>query len=352
MQVLKNVLLAPYTSLGCGGVAETLVVVKDAGELTEALEQFSNQKITVLGFGTNSLVSDNGVAGTTLLTQGGEIVEHGEVVVADAGVWWDDLVTYVLQRKQWGIELMSGIPSSVGGAVMGNIAAYGQQVSDTLCWIEVYNVSRHEISKINVTDIDFSYRRSSLQQQPELIILRAAFKLSRELTTPLAYASAASIAEEMKLDPGDLSQRRNIIMEARKRAGSLYDPADKNPEHTAGSFFKNPDIDQSQVQAIAEHDETGKSLQLLLDQNKIHGGSTSRVSAAHVLLAAGFHRGQAWGGVRLHPDHILKIENFNGASAQEVYDVAQLIITEVKTKLGIVLEPEVKFIGEFKKGAN
>ena len=85
----------------------------------------------------------------------------------------------------------------------------------------------------------------------------------------------------------------------------------------------------------------------LLRQNIIHGGDKSRVSAAHVLLAAGFARGQTWGNVRLHPDHILKIENIGNASAQEIYDVVQNIISTVQQKLGITLEPEVRFLGDF-----
>ena len=85
----------------------------------------------------------------------------------------------------------------------------------------------------------------------------------------------------------------------------------------------------------------------LLRQNQIHGGSSVRVSAAHVLLAAGFRRGQTWKNVRLHPDHILKIENIGQASAQEIYQVVQEIIGTVKDRLGIDLEPEVRFLGQF-----
>jgi UDP-N-acetylmuramate dehydrogenase len=66
-----------------------------------------------------------------------------------------------------------------------------------------------------------------------------------------------------------------------------------------------------------------------------------------VLLAAGFKRGQSWGKVRLHPDHILKIENTGGASAQDIYNVVQEVVATVRQKLSIELEPEVRFIGYF-----
>ncbi len=84
-----------------------------------------------------------------------------------------------------------------------------------------------------------------------------------------------------------------------------------------------------------------------MQQNKIHGGDQARVSASHVLLAAGFKRGQNWGPVRLHPEHVLKLENIKGASAQQIFDVAMEIINVVQQKLAIALESEVKFLGEF-----
>lgn len=347
MQIQKNIPLAQFTSLGCGGPAKSLVVVESTDELLIALEELTDPNVTVLGFGTNSLISDKGIEGTVILTKGGAITQVGSLLVADAGVWWDDLVQHALAKNLWGVELTSGIPSSVGGAVMGNIAAYGQQVSDTLEWIDIYKLDTKKTERIMAQDIEFDYRSSSLQQQNKLVILQAAFRLSKDVTTPLAYASALTVAEEQRLNSDDLQQRRLIVLEARRRAGSLYDTADSNTSKTAGSFFKNPLVDQAQAEIIAQHDETAKSLQLLLDQNKIHGGHTRRSSAAHVLLAAGFKRGQTWGNVRLHPEHILKIENISGATAQEIYDVAQLIINQVKERLGITLEPEVKFIGTF-----
>jgi UDP-N-acetylmuramate dehydrogenase len=135
-------------------------------------------------------------------------------------------------------------------------------------------------------------------------------------------------------------------MEARRRAGSLL-LAPGIGHFTAGSFFKNPLVDESQVKSILSHEESAISREQLLRQNVIHGGSQTRVSAAHVLLAAGYKRGQTWGEVRLHPDHILKVENVGNATASQIYDVVMDIIFTVKNKLDITLEPEVRFLGEF-----
>lgn len=349
MNLQQRVPLGAYTSFGCGGPAEELARCGSHAEIKQALQlRQQSGPVWILGYGTNVLISDEGLPGLTLVYRGGQIsFEKDDLLVAEGGAWWDKLVQTALGRGLWGLELTSGIPSSVGAAVTGNIAAYGQQISDRLSWAETVDVQSQEVKRLPASSIDFSYRRSSLQTDPQPLVLRAAFSLSGKSTTKLAYASALKVADELKLDPRDLQARRQIIMETRRQAGSLYDPDQPNPEHTAGSFFKNPHVTLQQAEQIAGYDETGKTLEQLLEQNKIHGGTTHRVSAAHVLLAAGFARGQQWGQVRLHPDHILKIQNLGGARSQDIYNVAQQIIQTVQDKLLITLEPEVKFLGSF-----
>jgi len=345
MKILKNRALSDYTSLGTGGPAERLLICETSDELRQVLSE-THTKLWVLGYGTNVLVSDKGLPGHTVMTQGGSAnFKNGQVVV-DAGMWWDDLVLAAIENGHWGIELMSGIPSSVGAAVYGNIAAYGQQVFDTLQWVEVYDISQKTIQRIDARDIQRDYRSTSLQQQHDYIILRACFSLSDSPTGDVSYTSALTAAAEIGVETDTLSGRRAAIMKAREQAGSLYMPH-HNDAKTAGSFFKNPLVEPDQAKLVASYDETGKSLERLLNQNKLHGGNALRVSAAHVLLAAGFKRGQSWGAVRLHPQHVLKLENSGGATSQEIYDVAQHIMQVIQTELNINLEPEVKFLGHF-----
>ncbi len=348
MKVQDQVTLAPYTSLHCGGIAERVIFCTSLADVREVLSSVNSTPLWILGYGTNVLISDKGLPGTTLLLHGGEINRENDMLIADAGAWWDDVVRTSIEHELWGIELMSGIPGSVGAAVSGNIAAYGQQAASTLAWIEILDTSLKTLRKMSVAEIMFDYRSSSLQDNPELIITRAAFKLSRAETTPLTYESARVAAVKLNLNVEDLTDRREIILEARRRAGSLYLPTDPTAQYTAGSFFKNPLVSAEQALQLASFDETGKSLERIMKQNQVHGGTSKRVSAAHVLLAAGFSRGQTWGNVRLHPKHVLKLENTGGATAQEIYTVAQEIIQTVKQKLEITLEPEVKFLGDFK----
>lgn len=346
MKTLLHEPLASYTSLRVGGPAEKLVVVETRDEIIAALNE-ANEPLWLLGYGCNVLVSDRGLPGTTILWRGGDITVEDYQIIADAGVWWDDVVQSAQEHNLWGLELLSQIPSSTGGAVFGNIAAYGGQVSDTLSWIELYNTETRETHQYTADEFEFSYRKSSLQNQPELVILRAGFMLSASPVHELKYESALALAREKNFNPNDLRERREIVIETRRRAGSLYDPADPTSERTAGSFFKNPMVSFEQAKELAKFDESGKTLERILEQSKIHGGSTQRASAAHVLLAAGFRRGQRWNKVMLHPSHVLKVATLPDATAEEVFAVVEEIMSTVKEKLEIDLEPEVRFIGEF-----
>ena len=342
-----NLPLAGLTSLRVGGPAVTLIELEAGDSLPPAISA-AEGPIRVLGFGTNVLVSDKGWPGTVILNRRGRIQVQGDRITADSGADWDELIRLAIDNHLWGLEFTSGIPGGVGAAVAGSIAAYGHRVSDRFVSAEVLDSSSGDIETWDSGRFNFGYRRSDLQlpENSRFVILKATFSLSHGSTGELEYGSALKAAADLGLAPDSLENRRQIILEARRRAGSLLTDQSQGP-WTAGSFFKNPLVNETQVDAILSHDESGISRDQLLRQNVIHGGDRARVSAAHVLLAAGFKRGQTWDKVRLHPDHILKIENIGGATAQQIYDVVQTIVTTVKHKLDVTLEPEVRFLGEF-----
>ena len=350
MEPQHNVPLAPLTSLAAGGSAAKLYTCTSNEELETVLRNLGEDKLWVLGYGANALISDAGLPGTTVLVRSSTITLEGHLLLADAGVWWDDLVQYAITANLWGLELTSAIPGGVGAAVVGNIAAYGQAVADTLQWVEVFDIASQQTRRIAAAEVGFGYRFSSFQTDAfkDLVILRAAFGLRDAPVQEVTYHAAIAVANELGTDLNTLAGRRQAVLETRRRAGSLWDYRNAESQmHTAGSFFRNPLVSEEKAAELMAYDETGKSAELLKQMNKVHGGDQKRVSAAHVLLASGFERGQSWGPVRLHPDHILKIENTGGATAQQIYDVATEIIHTVKQKLDVDLTPEVRFLGDF-----
>lgn len=350
MHITKNVLLDQYTSLKVGGPAENLVIL-EAGEKLQAIisDVQKNGPVWVLGYGTNCLISDKGLPGTVILDQTGSLEQVAtNRFKAESGLRWDELVQAAIANNLWGIEFASGIPGGVGAAITGNIAAYGHKVADVLVEATILDPKSGLTEVWQQDRFGFDYRSSNLQlpENQHLVVLDATFEFSDTPTGELEYHSAFKTAEDLGLQPDSLENRRQIILETRRRAGSLLRNVKTGP-WTAGSFFKNPVVNEDQIQAIISHEEAGITPKQLLRQNQLHSGTQARVSAAHVLLAAGFHRGQTWGNVRLHPDHILKVENIGHASAREMYDVVQHILATVKQKLGIDLEPEVRFLGDF-----
>jgi UDP-N-acetylmuramate dehydrogenase len=346
MNIRHNVPLAPYTSFEVGGIAENFIEVQSANELVEVLQSTNFSPIHIIGYGSNTLVADGTIQGLVICTRGGSIQFSDTLIIADAGVWWDDLVRGSIDRGLWGIELMSEIPGSVGAALYINITAYGQTIGPRVEWIEVWDPHTKEVLTLDKSKLLWDYK-SSIFQKPQyssLVILRAAFNVSHTVTDELLYQKAIDVAQELSLDTTSLADRRKIISEARMRAGSIWQPNQKHAK-TAGSFFRNPLVDQQLADLIMQFDESGKTMEQIKLMNKVHGGDTKRVSAAHVLLASGFNRGQTWGNVKLNDQNLLKIEALEGATAQDIYKVAKHMQDTVFDTFGITLEPEVELLG-------
>lgn len=347
MQIQQNMSLANYTSFHVGGAAEELITVQNTKELLEAVSTIDILKpLWLLGAGCNVLVSDAGLPGTTLRLQGGnvEFYDDGRVEV-DAGVWWDDVVTQAVERNLWGIECMSEVPGTTGAALFINITAYGQAIADIVQWIEVWNKETRAVERLTAGTMTWGYKQSLFQTKEgkKYIILRAGLQLSHSMVKPLEYQRALDAATEHQLDPNILAQRREAIIHARRAAGSLLE----NDVRTVGSFFRNPVVTPEQAEEIIRHDESGKTAEQIRKMNTVHGGDSQRVSAAHVMLAAGFGRGQQWGAVKLNDRNLLKIEALEGATATDIYTVSRHIQKECQQKIGVHLQPEAVFLGEF-----
>lgn len=353
LTIQEHVSLAPYTSFGVGGNAEYFSLVKNADQLEESLKcTLPETQLWMIGYGSNCLISDKGLLGMTICARGGEISIEEDKVIADAGAWWDDVVVKSIDAGLWGVELMSEIPGSVGGSTFINITAYGQSLGERVQWIDVWDRKNSEVRRLVSEDLEWGYKTSIFQdaQNSHYIVLRVCLQLSGKKTTELQYQKAIDVADELNLNIDSLSNRRDIIIEARKRAGSLwhYNGGDSE-EKTVGSFFRNPKVSREQAEKIIAFDESGKTAAQIKLMNKVHGGDEQRVSAAHVMLAAGFKRGQTFaeGRVKLNEKNLLKIEALKGATAQDIYDTMRTIQVSVEKQLSVKLEPEARILGEF-----
>jgi UDP-N-acetylmuramate dehydrogenase len=189
MEIKEHVPLAPYTTFGIGGVARFFVQVTSVSELTEAFAfaRTHHSKTFILGGGSNVLVPDQGFDGLVIKIeyQGVEVV--GEKIVAAAGESWDRIVARAVECGLWGIENLSGIPGTLGGAVVQNIGAYGAALSQTLEWVEVFDAISGTVRTLTKQECMFGYRESVFKHDRALVVLRAALKLSSEPSPNLEY---------------------------------------------------------------------------------------------------------------------------------------------------------------------
>ena len=170
IQTHRDAPLADLTTLRVGGPAEELVTVSERDELVDTLTGLwaVGEDWHVIGGGSNSLISDEGVEGTVIriATRGVEIVEEradGTVLVrVQAGEPWDALVARTVADGLAGLEALSGIPGSTGASPVQNIGAYGQEVADVLEGVDFLDYETGEVERLGAADLGLGYRTSSL----------------------------------------------------------------------------------------------------------------------------------------------------------------------------------------------
>ncbi|HWB33880.1 MAG TPA: FAD-binding protein, partial [Candidatus Paceibacterota bacterium] len=177
MELTEHIGLAPFTTFGIGGPARYFVRAKDLSELHEALAFAKEKNLAAffLGGGSNLLVSDAGFKGMVIKIECMGVEQDGDTFIAAAGESWDGLVARAVRGHWWGIENLSGIPGTMGGAVVQNIGAYGASLSQMLAWAEVLDTASGEIQKLSNAECQFGYRDSIFKKEPErYVVLRAA----------------------------------------------------------------------------------------------------------------------------------------------------------------------------------
>jgi UDP-N-acetylmuramate dehydrogenase len=350
MLLQENISLAPLTTFRIGGPARFFVEAKTVGDVEEALRfaQSRNLPVFVLGGGSNLLVADSGWPGLVLkiATEGIERRpghdEQGRVLFdVGAGESWDRFVSHAVVAQCAGVECLSGIPGSVGGTPVQNVGAYGQEVSDTIESVEVFDRRDSQIRELCNEACGFSYRSSifNTSERERLIILRVTYALMPGGEPHLEYADLQRHFAGRETRP-NLAETREAVRHIRALKGMLIVLGDPDCQ-SAGSFFKNPVISEEQHRDL-EKRAAAKGLTIpsypALDKNK-------KVSAAWLVEKSGFARGYGLGHVGISSKHALAIVNRCGASAAEVTALKEQIQHRVEEIWGVRLQPEPVMVG-------
>ncbi|MGZ4816160.1 MAG: UDP-N-acetylmuramate dehydrogenase, partial [Terriglobales bacterium] len=169
MLLQENISLAPLTTFRIGGPARFFVEAQSIADVQQAIAfaQSRDLPLFVLGGGSNLVVADRGWAGLVLkvaiagIEQRSGSDEDGRVLFdVGAGESWDRFVSHAVMAHCSGVECMSGIPGSVGGTPVQNVGAYGQEVSETIESVEVFDRKDGQVRELCRQACGFTYRFS------------------------------------------------------------------------------------------------------------------------------------------------------------------------------------------------
>jgi UDP-N-acetylmuramate dehydrogenase len=244
-----------------------------------------------------------------------------------AGVVWDDLVEYAVFNRWGGIENLSLIPGKVGAAAVQNIGAYGMEIQSQIESVTGFNLETLTENILESTDCQFAYRDSIFKNQLKnsFIITSVVFKLDKFPEFILNYGDLKSETE--KLGAINLRNIRKAVIGIRE--SKLPDPKIFG---NAGSFFKNPVIDEVQATPL-----------LNIYPNMPHYPAPEK----RTKLAAGWLIEQCgWKGFRrgdagVHEKQALVLVNYGNATGKEIFELSEKIRQSVQDKFGVELEREV-----------
>lgn len=289
--------LADYTTFRLGGPCRGLVTCATRAELSRAVRALAEkgEPFVLIGGGSNLLVSDEGIDAhvVRLYSERPLIAREGNELVVQASTRLDDLVVFSVLNGLEGLVACTGIPGTVGGAIVGNAGAFGEQIGDRVVSVSLMDRAGEEF-ECSRDDLDFGYRRSALQERDWIVV-----------------------AARLRLAPGDrerLRARRQEILDLR---------AERHPDWrripTAGSFFKNVE-------------PTSKA---------------GRRQAAGWFLEQAGAKALRVGGARVFEKHANIIVAEPGCKASDVLALSKRMAALVREKFGISLEREVRLVGQW-----
>lgn len=289
--------------------------------------------VRIIGDGCNVLLSGRRVEGL-LIHSINRIVEktiedeNSVTVKVGAGYEWDSFVLYCLNNKWFGLENLSGIPGSAGASPVQNIGAYGVEAGDFITKVEAIDLNSGTVKVFTHDECRFGYRMSifKMQEYKTFIITNVYYKLHKTPNLNLSYNALNDDIKHIS-DPTPLDVRASVL----KIRNS------KLPDHkiigNAGSFFKNPVLEQSISDRLI-------SLYPNIPYWQQPDGNV-KLSAAWFIEQCGFKGCTLPSGAGAYKFQPLILINEGGAQGSDILHFAYSIIEKVKIDFGVELEPEV-----------
>lgn len=337
MKLFENYSLKNLNTFHVDVRAKKFIIIENTDDLSLVFKEIdlSAEKFLVLGGGSNILFTKDydGIILHLSFRQLAEVNSDDEFtyIKSEAGMIWDDLVKFAVEKNLGGIENLAMIPGTVGAAPIQNIGAYGQELSESLLQVEYFDLTERKIKSLTNEECKFGYRDSVFKNLSNkyFIITSVILKLRKNPSLELSYGNVASKLAECGIKNPTIKDVSNIIRKIRSE--KLPDPEFIG---NAGSFFKNPVVDQKTFQSIQEKFPDVPSFK---QENKI------KIPAAWLIEKSGM-KGIRIGNVGTFPNQPLVIVNYGNASGEEILEFSKHIRQKVRNTFNIELIPEVNII--------
>ncbi|MET0702090.1 MAG: UDP-N-acetylmuramate dehydrogenase [Mycobacterium sp.] len=340
--VTEQVPLAPLTTLRVGPVARRLITCTSSEQIVATLAELAATGVPqplVLAGGSNVVIADDLTDLTVVRLASPGITLAGNLIRAEAGAVWDDVVSASLAAGLGGLECLSGIPGSTGATPVQNVGAYGAEVADTITRVRLLDRPSGEVRWVPAEALEFGYRTSVLKHSHRSIALEVEFALDDSgRSAPLRYGELTTTLGAQPGDRADPAAVREAVLGLRRRKGMVLDAADHDT-WSVGSFFTNP--------VVAP--EVYAQLTARVDGPVPHypAGDQVKLAAGWLVEHAGFGKGFPGDGAaaQLSGRHALALTNRGAATSADVIGLARRVRDGVRDAFGIELHPEPVLIG-------
>ncbi|WP_025737032.1 UDP-N-acetylmuramate dehydrogenase [Mycobacterium genavense] len=337
--------LAPLTTLRVGPVAQRLITCASTEQVVAVLGELDavgGGPVLVFAGGSNLVIADDLSDLTAVRLAASGITVEGNLLRAEAGAVWDDVVVAAIEHGLGGLECLSGIPGSAGATPVQNVGAYGAEVSDTITRVRVLDRASGAVRWIPNDQLGFGYRSSRFKrdQQVPAVVLEVEFALDDSgRSAPLRYGELTAALNAASGERADPRVVREAVLALRARKGMVLDAADHDT-WSVGSFFTNPVVTPQVYESLAARTDGPVPNYPAPDGVKL--------AAGWLVEHAGFGKGypdDPAAPCRLSTKHALALTNRGNATAADVMALARTVRDGVRDVFGITLEPEPVLLG-------
>lgn len=335
MEIHKDIPLKNFTTMRLGGLASFMVEVKSEAELLEAHQFAIKNKLPffIIGDGSNLIAKDEGYKGLIIKIRlnGFKVIkdeDHKVLIEIGAGENWDEVVSKTVDMGLSGIEAMSGIPGTAGATPIQNVGAYGQEISDTLQSVRVYDTKTKQFTNLQANQCQLAYRDSIFRnsQAGRYIITSLVISLSRQNPQPPFYNSLQKYLDEL----GTKNYSPKIIRQAVLTIRNTKLPDPKQLANS-GSFFKNAIVEKWQANDIqGKYPDT--PIFAIAD-------SKYKIPAGFLIETAGL-KNKLFHGFRVYDKNAVVLVNESAQSYQDLVKARYEITAAIYSLFGVQLEQE------------